>query len=563
MVVGLLGAGLGLGVGACDRTPPTSRPPAATAGPCDDFELDVERIWDTSRRREVSEGLREFAGETQTTHVERIVTKMDAITSDWVMMSERACKDTLVRKTMPEEVYVRVSLCLNAALVQQRTLVTQLDAVDRSSYEHLDGALGDIAEAMASCQNDAVLAYYQAPEDTADAAAAQTADDKTAEAKVLLALGRSDAASGLLADAEVAAKQSGDPRRELDAAVVACEHALLEGDYADAIAHATPALGQAQRLGYVVGEADALICLGTAKLRQGDYPEARRRLEASLKQRDGVFGAEHPRVADAHNRLGNLEAALADYAAAQRHYQRALAIWEASFGPEDPITSRAYHNLGFVHVGLDDLAGATTWYRKALAAETAALGPEHPATALTEANLATVLIRQGQLDEAAGLLTHASEVQARTLPERHPERAVTLHGQGELAAARGEHAEALKRFGAALELRVTALGERHLDTAKTEDALASTHLRLLDYAQATTYAERALATREALLGPANLLTATSYFNLGLICEKRKRYADALGYYERSLVVDEQLRGAAHALTKQTRAAVERLRDLVR
>jgi hypothetical protein len=91
---------LGLALG-CDRQ---TTSPDAGGGPCDDFELDVERIWGSSKRREVRDGLRSFAGESQVMNVDRIVTKMDAITSDWVMMSRRACRDTVERRTMPEEI---------------------------------------------------------------------------------------------------------------------------------------------------------------------------------------------------------------------------------------------------------------------------------------------------------------------------------------------------------------------------------------------------------------------------------------------------------------------------
>ncbi|HLT39072.1 MAG TPA: tetratricopeptide repeat protein [Enhygromyxa sp.] len=553
----LLALGLALG---CDRQ---TTSPDEGGGSCDDFELDVQRVWGSSKRREIREGLRSFAGETQVVNVDRIVTKMDAIASDWVMMSRRACKDTVERGTMPKEIYVRVSLCLNTALVQQRTLVTQLEAVDRVSYEHIDRAMLDISENIATCQNQAVLAYYRTPEETADAEAAALADDKTAEARVLLALGKSKDASGLLSDAEAAARKSGDERRELDAAVAACNHAVLEGDYQRAVDNGAPALTAAQKLGYAIGEADALTCLGTAELRRGKHDEARERLEAALKQREAFFGKEHPRVADAANRLGNLEAAVANYQAAYDLYKRALDIWTKTFGASDPVTSRAYHNLGFVHIGLDDIDGAVGWYTQAIKSETGSLGADHPATALTEANFASVLLLQGKVDDAYALLTHAMEVQEKILGKGHPEVSVTYHGIGQVWAARKGYQTALEWYDKALIIRKLALGEQHLDTAETLDAMATAYFKLKKYDEATQFAEQARAIREALLGPDNILTATSYFNLGLIYEKRKKYKEALGFYEKSLVVEDRVRGPGHPLTKQTRTAVNRLGDLVR
>jgi len=87
----------------------------------------------------------------------------------------------------------------------------------------------DISDNIAACQNQAVLAYYKTPEETSDPAAAETADSKTAEAKTLLAIGKSEAASGLLNDAEQAAHKTGDERRELDISIAAAKVRLHRG----------------------------------------------------------------------------------------------------------------------------------------------------------------------------------------------------------------------------------------------------------------------------------------------------------------------------------------------
>lgn len=557
-----LGAAVGLSLALAPGCVTTSNSMQAN-GPCDDFELDVEKIWSRTKRGEVRSGMRTFAGESQLVNVDRIVTKMDAITTDWVMMSRSACRDTLERGTMPQEIYVRVKVCLNTALVQQRVLITALESVDRTSYEHIDRAMLDIADSIATCQNQAVLAYYKTPEETADAAAATTADDKTAEAKVLVALGKAEAAASLLNDAQIAAKKTTDERRMLDTQIAACNQAVLKAEYDKALVYGKPALAQAQKMGYAIGEADALTCLGTAELRRGNHQDARTQLEAALRQREAFFGKDHPRTADAANRLGNLEAAVANYKGAHELYMRALEIWTKVYGPNDPVTSRVYHNLGFVHLGLDDIDGAVAWYQKAIEAETASLGKDHPATALSEANYASVLILQEKIDDAYGLLTHAMEVQERILGPGHPEIAVSYQGIGDVWAARKGYETALEWYEKALTLRKLAFGEHHLETAKILDAMGTAYFKLKKYDEALDLSLKALKVREELLGPDNIVTATSYYNVALIYEKRKKYKDALGYYQKSLLVEDRVRGEGHVLTKQTRAAVNRLEDLVR
>ena len=539
------------------------RRPSESNGPCDDFALDAEQVWSSTKRRELRSDLEDFAGETQTVNIDRIVTKMDAITRDWVMMSRRSCRDTVERETMPKEIYVRVSLCLNAALVQQRTLVTQLEQVDRSSYEHIDRAMLGISEQIATCQNQAVFEYYMAPVDTADAEAAELADDRTAEARTLLALGQTRAASTRISEAEAAAARSGDERRQIDAAVASCDHAVLLASYDAAQAAGTAALEQAKRLGYTLGEADARSCLGTAQLRVGQPELAREQLEQALRLREAAFEADHPLIADAANRLGNVEAAIANYRAAQQLSRRALDIWTAAFGPDDYVTSRAYHNLGYVHLGLDDIEGAAAWYQKAIAAETRSLGTDHPATALSEASFASVLLMQGRVDDAVELLERAVAIQERRLGPGHPEVAVSYHGLGDAWTAKKKYFRALEWYDKALVLRRLALGEEHLQTAETLDAMAIAHYRDKQLDKALEQAQEALAIRQKQLGERSLVTATSYFNVGLIYEKRKQYREALEHYERSLAIERELRGDGHELTKQTNAAAERLRDVVR
>ena len=108
-------AGLLLFAAACGSPPANNGGlQSVDRGACGDFELDVERFWSSKTRAEVDAGITKISGERSAQVSERIVTKMDELTRDWVMMQEGICKDTLVRKVMPEEAYVKVSLCLAA-----------------------------------------------------------------------------------------------------------------------------------------------------------------------------------------------------------------------------------------------------------------------------------------------------------------------------------------------------------------------------------------------------------------------------------------------------------------
>lgn len=544
----------GLAIGCAHDTAPVD-------GPCDGFSAKIDELWGKGARRDARAKLEAFAGESQADNVDRLVEKMDKLTSDWVLANRRACKSAKEKGTMPAEIYAQTSACLDNAFEHQRALIDELAQVDQTSYGNIDRAMLDIAEQISICSNRAVLAYYKLPEETVDADAAKQADAMTAKARVLIDLGRRDEATRVVSDAAFTAERSGDARREIDAQIAGCHHNVLLAEYDQALSLGKVALEAAQGLGYATGEADVLTCTGTAHLRKSAYEDARRDLEAALSQREAFFGSTHPRVADAANRLGELETAVANYRKAHDLFMRALDIWSDAFGVDDPTTSEAYHNLGYAHIGLEDIPGAAAWYQKAISAETASFGKDHPATALSEARYAAVLLIQERPDEAYELLNHAVEVQEKILGPGNPEIAISYQGIGEVWAARKGWDVALEWYTKALTLRKLAFGERHLDTARTLDTMARAYYGLKKYDEALEHATTAMETREALLGPQSIITAESYSTLGKIYEKKKKVRKAIEWHQKALTILEAVRGEGHDLTNQTRQTIDRLRGL--
>ncbi len=126
--------------------------PRGKTGPCDDFEKDVDRFWSRSTKAEVRAGIIGATGEFARSLVERVVTKMDSVTRDWVMMQESVCKDTVVRKITTPEVYTKVAACMRVALVSQRTLVEAMRGPSREQVFKLDDAVLAIGRDNAECQ---------------------------------------------------------------------------------------------------------------------------------------------------------------------------------------------------------------------------------------------------------------------------------------------------------------------------------------------------------------------------------------------------------------------------
>jgi len=253
-------------------------------GSCEDFALDVERVWSRERSASVRVGLLQAGGKSTEETVERIVTRMDAVTRDWVMLREKACRDTMERDLMPREVYVKVSSCLDVALIQQRTAVTLLDNPTSTYLSRANDALERIMVDTASCQHEAVYNYYDAKP--------SPADQTLATAGVHASFASTEA--GVQAQqAAVAVGKDPTLRRRFESHLVNAQWALGEQvDIPRALAFAKQALDVALAEGYDVGQADVELFIGRAEWLRGNHTLALEHLQRATTIRARVLGAK-------------------------------------------------------------------------------------------------------------------------------------------------------------------------------------------------------------------------------------------------------------------------------
>ena len=97
-------------------------------------------------------------------------------------------------------------------------------------------------------------------------------DRDTQEPGTVLTRGAAGGAHHVDAAGRVQREHADIERRALDISVASCNLAVLQGKYDQALVYGQPALEVARKLGYAIGEADALTCIGTAELRRGKHP---------------------------------------------------------------------------------------------------------------------------------------------------------------------------------------------------------------------------------------------------------------------------------------------------
>jgi hypothetical protein len=126
-----------------DSTPRTTSP--ASADPCADFEVQVERYWSASiRAQALGKG-----GEIELEKRGGVITKLDRNSEDWVMMRTSVCKDHYVRSLIAKDEYAARVRCFDDRLERQRTLATALTG--EGELAEIEGTLDLLLAAPASC----------------------------------------------------------------------------------------------------------------------------------------------------------------------------------------------------------------------------------------------------------------------------------------------------------------------------------------------------------------------------------------------------------------------------
>jgi hypothetical protein len=139
-------AALALTLLSCVRGGTTNSP--AAADPCADFEVQVERYWSASIRAQALDK----GGEVELEKRSGVVTKLDRIAEDWVMMRTSVCKDHYVRGVIDQDEYAARVRCFDDRLERQRTLATAL--TDEGDLAEIEGAIDLLLAEPASCDSE-------------------------------------------------------------------------------------------------------------------------------------------------------------------------------------------------------------------------------------------------------------------------------------------------------------------------------------------------------------------------------------------------------------------------
>jgi serine/threonine protein kinase/tetratricopeptide (TPR) repeat protein len=221
-------------------------------------------------------------------------------------------------------------------------------------------------------------------------------------------------------------------------------------------------------------QATANLDLGGHHLAGGRHDDAARAYAAGLALRRAVFGADHPRVAEALSLSARAAAASGDRERARELAGEALRICEGPGRCGPSARGDALLDLARIELAAGHLEGGQILAERALELFTATYGPAHTRVAECRAELGEFARRLARDDEARAHLERALEIFRRHDGE-HPGVRPLLIRLGDLALAQRRWTDAREHFRDAQALGA-GREDQGLAALLDGDGLAARHL---------------------------------------------------------------------------------------
>ncbi len=280
----------------------------------------------------------------------------------------------------------------------------------------------------------------------------------------------------------------------------------------------------------------ALTELAMVTAERGDQSKARALLGQVLEIRKGLYGPEHPAIADTLADMASVEGRASNTHEALALGQQALEIYENHVDPSHPNVATIVMNIGLEHRTQgrhDEALGA---FSRAESLRRQHFGDEHVLVAAVLNNQTPSLMALGRLDEARISLNRALEILEAAHGPDSAEILGTLTNLGNLEAMEDDIESALEHHTRAHEIGLAKLGPNHPSVGIGAHNIGDLWVQRGKCLEARPYFERALAIFEAALGPDVPEVAYPLTALGQCATENGEAADAIRMLERALEV---------------------------
>lgn len=339
--------------------------------------------------------------------------------------------------------------------------------------------------------------------------------------------------------------------------------------------------------------------LGTIWLRKGNYEEALKRYDASLKSKsshsiesekdhknfisciDGaleavsqLFGNRHIKYAKLLHQKGNQHGTRSEHAQAIEAYVEALRIYKEQYGDTHLSVANTLYNLGVSLNAKGSPEKAIRCFVKALRITKARLGDDHLDVADSYEQIATSNKLTQNYSEAVLYYEKALAVRKQSAGGSDLKSSEIMHEMGILHSDDELWEKAERAFKESLRIRTIHLGSDDLLVADSMVRLAQIYSSRDENAKALKYFEGSLRIHKSKLTPSDPDLAKIYLSLGdvhaalgstdkaIFCLDKsiQIFSGAKGRYEENVAISFARRGEVLYSNKQYEEAIESFRD---
>jgi len=286
-------------------------------------------------------------------------------------------------------------------------------------------------------------------------------------------------------------------------------------------------------------QARLMQTMGTVETSLGKFAEARELLDAVLRTRERLLGADHPLVGETLTSLGELTRERGELDEAEQYLTRALAIREKALGPHNVDVATTMSMLAVLRVRQTRLAEAESLYQRVLAIDALVREPNDARTLRDMRGLAAVYRAMDRKVEADSLWRLVLQRQEQSLGADHPDVGSTLNNLGTLAYFDGQYEEAARYYARSRPIIEKAFGRDHPQTSGVINNQGEVLWKLKRYAEAEPLLRQALAIKERVYTPQHASIGISLNGLAGVLRDSGRPSEAEPLYQRALVIREQ------------------------
>jgi tetratricopeptide (TPR) repeat protein len=278
---------------------------------------------------------------------------------------------------------------------------------------------------------------------------------------------------------------------------------------------------------------------GLIKYYQGEYDDAIKFYEESLKIRRKNHSSEDSNLAECYNDFGLVYHKRGEYSTALEYYQKALEMRKKTLPLNSPDVAESYNNIAATYDRMGEDSEAISYYEQALKIYKKTLPPNHPDLAASHNNIGLVYSKIGDHSKAVSSLENALKIFQKILPPNHPDLAAPHNNIGMLYSKMGNYPEALTSHEKSLKILEKTLSSTHPHIAASHTNIGGLHFNMKKYQEALWHHKKAQQIYEKTLPPNHPDLAGCYGYIGVVSSKMEEHSNAVSYCERALKIAEK------------------------